>query len=100
MDRGFMSCFDAASGEGLYVEQRLPRGSQFKASPVGADGHLYLASESGDVYVVRMGDTLELVATNTLADQFFVSSPVIADGRLYLRSQTHLFCIGASDEEG
>jgi outer membrane protein assembly factor BamB len=100
MDRGFMSCYDAATGEGLYVEGRLPRGSQFKASPVGADGHLYLASESGDVYVVRMGPTLEVVATNTLADQFFVSSPVIADGRLYLRSETHLFCIGASDEEG
>ena len=100
MDRGFLSCFDAATGQGLYAQERLPRGSQFKASPVGADGHLYLASESGDVFVVRMGTQLELVATNTLADQFFVSSPVVAGGKLYLRSQTHLICIAAPEHGG
>ena len=93
MDRGFISCFDAATGEAHYRQERLPRGSQFKASPVGAGDKLYLASESGDVHVVKMGPKLEVVATNTLEGQSFVSSPVIVDGEIFLRSATHLFCI-------
>ncbi len=93
MDRGFLSCFDAETGEAYYRETRMPRGTNYKASPVGAEGNLYAAGESGDVHVVKMGTEFELVGTNTLADQFFVSSPVIAGGELFLRSLTHLFCI-------
>jgi hypothetical protein len=43
--------------------------------------------------VTSLGDTLEVVASNTLADQSFVSTPAVADGDLYLRSRTHLFRI-------
>ena len=74
--------------------RRLPQPYNFKASPVGADGKLYLASEDEDVVVVRMGDTLEVLATNTLTGQSFIASPVIVDGDIYLRSRTHLFRIG------
>ena len=67
--------------------------SAFKASPVGANGKAYLATEEGDVVVVRMGNQLEVLATNTLADQSFIASPVIVNGAIYLRSRTHLFRI-------
>jgi hypothetical protein len=40
-----------------------------------------------------MGDTFEVLATNTLADQSFIASPVIVDQAIYLRSRTHLFRI-------
>lgn len=94
MDRGFISCWDAATGKAHYVEERLPRGSSLKASPVAADGKLYVATESGDVHLFRLGDELVHLATNTLEDQFFVASPIVVGGTLYLRSSTHLFCIG------
>ena len=93
MDRGFISCFDVETGEAHYREERLPRGSNFKASPVGAAGKLYVAAESGDVHVLKLSPDFEVLVTNTLADQFFVSSPVIVGGELFLRSETHLFCI-------
>ncbi len=73
---------------------RLPEPYSFKASPVGADGKLYLATEDEDVVVVKMGETFEVLATNTLKDQSFIASPVIVDGDIYLRSRTHLFRIG------
>ncbi|MDP2055548.1 MAG: hypothetical protein Q8L75_18060, partial [Acidobacteriota bacterium] len=76
-----------------YQQARLPKPYSFKASPVGADGKIYLATEDEDVVVVKMGDTLEVLATNTLANQSFIASPVIVGGELYLRSQTHLFRI-------
>jgi outer membrane protein assembly factor BamB len=94
-DNAMLSCFNATTGEPYYHLKRLPQPDNFKASPVGAGGKLYLASESGVVTIVKMGEQFEVLATNTLADQSFISSPVVAQGELYLRSKTHLFC--ASD---
>jgi outer membrane protein assembly factor BamB len=54
---------------------------------------LYLATEDGDVVVLKLGEKFEVLATNTLTDQVFIASPVIADGEIYLRGQNTLFCI-------
>jgi hypothetical protein len=43
--------------------------------------------------VVKLGEQYEVLATNTLTDQFFVASPVVADNTLYLRSSEALYCI-------
>ncbi len=92
-DNGLLSCLNFLTGEAYYRQQRLPKPYNFKASPVGANGKLYLATEDGDVVVVKMGETFEVLATNTLTDQSFVASPAIAGGSLYLRSREALYCI-------
>ena len=92
-DNGMISAFNATTGEPHYAQVRLPKAANLKASPVGASGKLYLATEDGDVVVVRLGDKFEVVATYTLADQIFIATPVIAGGELFLRGQNHHFCI-------
>jgi len=92
-DSGMLSCLNALTGEPYYRQQRLPKTYNFKSSPVGANGKLYLATEDGDVVVVKMGETYEVLATNTLANQVFIATPAVAGGSLYLRSQDALFCI-------
>jgi outer membrane protein assembly factor BamB len=92
-DSGMLSCLDAKTGKPYYQQERLPKPYNFKASPVGAGGKLYLASEDGDVIVVKMGEKFEVLATNTLDGQMFISSPAIVDGTIYLRGQNTLFCI-------
>jgi outer membrane protein assembly factor BamB len=92
-DNGLLSCLNFLTGEPYYRQQRLPQPYNFKASPVGANGKLYLSTESGDVVVVKMGETYEVLATNTLKDQSFIATPAIAGGSLYLRSQEALYCI-------
>jgi outer membrane protein assembly factor BamB len=92
-DSGMLSCLDARTGAAFYKQQRMPKPYNFKASPVGANGKLYLATEDGDVVVVKMGEKYEVLATNSLPDQMFIASPAIAGGSLYLRSQNSLFCI-------
>jgi outer membrane protein assembly factor BamB len=92
-DNGVLSCFDAKTGKPYYQQERLPKPYNFKASPVGANGKLYLASENEDVIVVRMGEKYEVLATNTLAGQTFIATPAILDGEIYLRGQNTLFCI-------
>ncbi len=92
-DNGMMSCFDAKTGKSYYQQQRLPKPYNFKSSPVGANGKLYLATEEGDIVILKMGEKFEVVATNTLADQVFIASPVILNGEIFLRGQNTLFCI-------
>jgi outer membrane protein assembly factor BamB len=92
-DNGMVSAFNAVTGEPFYAQTRLPKAYNFKASPIGANGKLYLATEDGDVVVLKMGEKFEVLATNTLADQVFIASPAIAGGEIYLRGQNTLFCI-------
>jgi len=97
-DRGFISCFDALGGDALYVEERLPRGSTLKSSPIAAGELLYVPTEAGEVHVIKLGPDYEVVRTNSLTDQVFVASPIVVDGDLILRSVTHLICV--SDKTG
>ena len=93
-DNGMISALNATTGEPHFAQVRLPKSYNFKASPVGANGKLYLATEDGDVVIVRMAEKFEVIATNTLTDEVFIATPVIADGELFLRGRNKLFCIG------
>lgn len=92
-DGGFLSSYNATTGTPYYRAVRLPVGHTFKSSPVGVNGKLYLASEQDDVFVVKMGDTPDVLAVNTLEDQVFVASPAIVDGEIFLRGASTLFCV-------
>jgi outer membrane protein assembly factor BamB len=92
-DTGMVSCYNARTGEPYYQQQRLPKTYSFKASLVGANGKLYLASENEDVVVLRMGEKFEVLATNTMTDQMFIATPAIYGGDIFLRSQNQLYCI-------
>ena len=94
-DTGILTNFDAATGAIRYRE-RLPGPSNFKASPVGVNGKLYLASEEGQVFVVEMGPDFEVLARNTIADAMFIATPAIVDGEIFLRSQDSLYCVSAA----
>ena len=88
-----ISAFNALTGEPFYSQVRLPKSYNFKASPVAANGKLYLATEDSDVVVVKLGEKFEVLATNTIADQVFIATPAIAGGEIFLRGQNTLFCI-------
>lgn len=92
-DNGMLSCLNAKTGQPYYLQQRLGKPYNFKASPVGVNGKLYLATEEGEVVVVKMGEKFEILATNTLADQMFIATPAVVDGTMYLRGQNTLFAI-------
>ncbi len=94
-DTGVLTNFDATTGA-VHYRQRLPGPSNFKASPVGVNGKLYLSSEEGQVYVVKMGHGFEVLATNTLADSIFIATPAIVGGEIFLRSQDSLYRISSA----
>ena len=61
-------CVRSATGKEIY-RQRLPLvGSGFSASPVAADGKIYLSNEDGDMLVVEAGATFKHIATNSMGE--------------------------------
>jgi len=64
----------------------------FTASPVAADGHVYLLSEDGETVVLEAGPDARVIARNSLGERA-LASPAIAHGRIYIRTDLHLFAI-------
>jgi outer membrane protein assembly factor BamB len=85
-----LSSYEAKTGALIY-QQRLP--SSFSASPVAADGKLYLASEDGDVFVVKAGRQYELLAKNTM-DQPLMATPALTQGMLIVRGEHAIYALG------
>jgi outer membrane protein assembly factor BamB len=90
--QSFLTCLDAASGETVWTERI---GGSFEASPVYADGRIYLFNQEGGATVIQPGKTCNILATNTL-DDGMMASPSVAGKALYIRTRTHLYRI----EEG
>lgn len=90
-ETGILIAVDAASGKELY-QQRVHL-TRHRASPVYADGHVYLTARDGTVNVVAHGPEFKIVATNKMGEEMS-ASPAIADGRIYLRTFDALYAIG------
>lgn len=100
-DRGLVSCHDARTGKLLYDRERLPDGFAFTASPWAARGLIFCLNESGVTYVLRAGDTFELLHTNRLADDdMCMATPALAGDRLLIRSAVRLYCLRAANPAG
>jgi outer membrane protein assembly factor BamB len=92
-NNGVLDAYDLASGEELY-RQRLPTvGSGFSASPVAADGKLYLSNEDGEMLVVAAGRAFAYVATNSMGE-LLMATPALSEGVMYVRSSTSLTAVG------
>lgn len=89
-DTGVVTCLDAATGKLIYSE-RL--GDAFSASPVHAGGLIYFPAESGVIYVLRAGRSLDIVAQNDLGAPI-LASPAVARGCIILRTAQELVCVG------
>ncbi|MBD0326811.1 MAG: PQQ-binding-like beta-propeller repeat protein, partial [Pyrinomonadaceae bacterium] len=92
-NNGLLDAYDLRTGEELY-RQRLPLiGSGFSASPVAADGKLYLSNEDGEVLVIAAGRSFNHIATNSMGEML-MATPALSDGVMYMRSSKSLFAIG------
>jgi outer membrane protein assembly factor BamB len=91
-DNGILSAYDPKTGQRFYQNRIGPGGAGFSASPVGAGGRIYLASEDGDLFVVKAGRTFELLSTNPMG-AILMATPAISGNTLIVRTGTHLVAI-------
>jgi outer membrane protein assembly factor BamB len=93
-NNGVLDAYELKTGKEIY-RQRLPLvGSGYSASPVAADGKIYLSNEDGDMLVVRAGPTFEHIQTNSIGE-LLMATPALSDGVMYVRGTSSLFAIGA-----
>ena len=90
---GVLTCLDPATGAPRYTE-RLDAVANVYASPVAADGRIYVVGREGTAVVLSAGPKLQVLATNVL-DDGFDASPALVDGEMYLRGRKSLYRISA-----
>ena len=91
-DTGFATCLKADTGEVVWNE-RVSGG--FSASPVHADGKLYLLDNNGDTTVIEAGPQFKVLAKNPLSEPT-QASMAVAGGRLFIRTEKHLYCVAGA----
>ena len=92
-DSGILISFTPATGE--VIKQGRLKGAidKYFASPVGADGKVFLVSQDGTVSVVSAKGEWEILSVNAMNDEVF-ATPAIADGRIYVRTKSATYCFG------
>ena len=91
-----LGAFDLNTGKQLW---RLTLGTVQKASPVLADGKLYVGTESGKFYILKPTATsCEILDQKQLGTEqqpeVILASVAVANGRVYLVTDSNLYAIG------
>lgn len=89
-DGGVATCFDAGSGT-IHWTERV--GGNFSASPLFADGKIFLASQEGTVSVIDPGRKFQTIASNLLPGSI-MASPIAWDESLLIRTDLSLYRFG------
>jgi len=93
LDRGFLTCHDARSGQEIYGKQRIdPAAAAFTSSPWAYNGKIFALSEDGDTFVMQAGKEFKLLGKNTL-DEMCMATPAIARDSLIIRTASKLYRI-------
>jgi len=90
---GVLTSYFLKNGEPIYHHRVGDAGDVFSSAPIAADGSLYLASESGSIYVVKAGLEYQLTATHPVGEPC-MATPAIAGHMLFVRTRSHLLAFG------
>ena len=93
-DGGIITSLDVATGKLLKEGRSREALGEYYASPVAADGKVFLASGEGKVTVLRAGGQWEVLSINDLGDEIH-ATPALSDGQIYVRTRGLLYAFGA-----
>jgi outer membrane protein assembly factor BamB len=91
-----IAAFDVNNGKQLWLKNL---GTIQKASPVFADGKLYVGTENGKFYILKPSATgCEILDEDQLGTEAqpetIIGSAAVSDGRIYFASDSGLYAIG------
>ncbi|MFO0801869.1 MAG: PQQ-binding-like beta-propeller repeat protein [Gemmataceae bacterium] len=87
--QGMLTALDLKTGKPVYEEERVGLGSAY-ASPVAANGHIYLCGMDKSVVVVKAGESPDKVSAAKLDDRIS-ATPAIAGNAIYIRTGSSLY---------
>jgi len=88
---GILTSLDLETGK-VIKQERVGQPDPYYASPVAADGKLYLASQSGVLTVVKATPEWQQISTHALDDEEVWATPALAGDAVYVRGKEALYC--------
>jgi outer membrane protein assembly factor BamB len=88
-DKGIASCLEARTGK-ITWQERL--NGEFSASPLYADGHIYLLNEEAETTVIAPGSQFSKLASNSLEGRS-LASLAVSGPAIFLRTDHYLYRI-------
>ena len=86
---GLFHCLDAKTGKPHWTYDML---AASWASPLIADGKVYIGDEDGDITVFALSAAQEMLGENNMGSSVY-STPIVANGVLFIANKDHLFAI-------
>ncbi|HXI43242.1 MAG TPA: PQQ-binding-like beta-propeller repeat protein [Bryobacteraceae bacterium] len=90
---GILTALNPENGEVWKIGRAKDAIEDYFASPVAADGKIFLLSHSGKVTVVNAGQQWEVLAVNDLKEES-QATPALAFGHIYVRTSNALYSFG------
>ena len=94
-DGGIITSLNPKTGDVLKTGRTKDAIDEYFASPVAADGKIFLVSHSGKVTVLKADAQWEVLSVSDL-DEPSQATPAIADGHIYIRTHKGLYSFGAT----
>lgn len=91
---GIVTSLDPATGVLIKQGRTEKAPGEYYASPVAADGKIFLVSEEGKLSVLKASPQWEVLAVNNLEEEVY-ATPAISGGRIFVRTRGTLYCFGA-----
>lgn len=92
---GILTALNAATGQVLKTGRVKGALGGYSASPVAAEGKIFVVNEEGKVAVLRAGRDWDVLAVNDLGEGSF-ATPALSQGRIYVRTDEALWCFGSA----
>ena len=90
---GLATSLNTAKGKPNWELERIDNLGDHYASPVAADGKVFIAGRNGFIIVLEDSASLDVLAKNDMGGEI-IATPAIADGRLFVRTREKLICVG------
>ena len=92
-DGGIVTSLNPTDGQLLKTGRSAEAPGEYYASPVAADGKVFLANGEGKVTVLKAAAQWEVLKVNDLREEVR-ATPALSQGRVYIRTRTSLYCFG------
>ena len=89
---GELVCLDADTGKEVWREKLAS--DQIHASPMYADGKLYVPMNDGSFHVLRPSDSGAEILSTTQLEGNCLGAPAVWNGRIYVHTTEKLYCFG------
>jgi outer membrane protein assembly factor BamB len=94
--RKYLSRVEPGTGKAKWTI-KTPGNAKYEASPLAADGKVYLINHAGEAVIVDAanGDVLKVIPMDKVSGQQVVRASIVAAyGQLFIRTTHRLYCVG------